>query len=210
MGTSTLDISEARKQFSQLDKRLREDRVIWITRHNKKAFAVVDTDLLQTVLETIEILSDPDAWKMLQDGLRDSGPAVCTTTMMSKASFSVEVRVHIRWTKTAKESLKGLPLKVRKGLLEKADELADGPDPRERCKPLTRPLQGYYRIVYSRYRAIFSVKEEKLADGDKLLHLEEIFIAAGIRRNWIRRISTAWHRNSWNPCFLIFRETLTR
>ncbi|MGW8256638.1 MAG: type II toxin-antitoxin system Phd/YefM family antitoxin [Thermoguttaceae bacterium] len=71
MGTSTLDISEARRQFSQLDKRLREDRVIWITRHNKKAFAVVDTDLLQTVLETIEILSDPDAFKMFQEGLRD-------------------------------------------------------------------------------------------------------------------------------------------
>jgi antitoxin YefM len=71
METSTLDISEARKQFTQLDKRLREDRVIWITRHNKKAFAVVDTDLLQTVLETIEILSDPDALRMLQEGLRD-------------------------------------------------------------------------------------------------------------------------------------------
>jgi antitoxin YefM len=71
MEPATLDISEARKQFSQLDKRLREDRVIWITRHNKKAFAVVDTELLQTVLETIEILSDPDALKMLQDGLRD-------------------------------------------------------------------------------------------------------------------------------------------
>jgi antitoxin YefM len=71
METSTLDISEARKQFSQLDKRLREDRVIWITRHNKKAFAVVDSDLLQTVLETIEILSDPDALKMLQDSLSD-------------------------------------------------------------------------------------------------------------------------------------------
>ncbi|MBN2217039.1 MAG: type II toxin-antitoxin system Phd/YefM family antitoxin [Pirellulales bacterium] len=71
MGTSTLDISEARRQFSQLDKRLREDRVIWITRHSKKAFAVVDTDLLQTVLETIEILSDPDALQMFQEGLRD-------------------------------------------------------------------------------------------------------------------------------------------
>jgi PHD/YefM family antitoxin component YafN of YafNO toxin-antitoxin module len=71
MGSTTLDISEARKQFSQLDKRLREDRVIWITRHNKKAFAVVDTDLLQTVLETIEILSDPEAFQMFQEGLRD-------------------------------------------------------------------------------------------------------------------------------------------
>jgi mRNA-degrading endonuclease RelE of RelBE toxin-antitoxin system len=94
----------------------------------------------------------------------------------------MEVRVHVRWTETAKESLKGLPLKVRKGLLEKADELAEGPDPREWCKPLAGPLQGYYRIVYSRYRAIFSVKEEKLANGDKLLHLEVIFIAAGIRK----------------------------
>jgi len=71
MGTSTLDISEARKQFSRLDERLREDRVIWITRHNKKAFAVVDTETLQTVLETIEILSDPEGLKMFQEGLRD-------------------------------------------------------------------------------------------------------------------------------------------
>jgi mRNA interferase RelE/StbE len=94
----------------------------------------------------------------------------------------VEVKVYVRWTKTAKDSLNGLPLKVRKGLLRKADELAEGPDPREWCKPLTGPLQGYYRIVYSRYRAIFSVKEERLANGDKLLHLEVVFIAAGIRK----------------------------
>lgn len=71
METSTLDISEARRDFTNLDKRLRENRVIWITRRNKRAFAVVDTDLLQTVLETIEILSDPDALTMLQEGLRD-------------------------------------------------------------------------------------------------------------------------------------------
>ena len=94
----------------------------------------------------------------------------------------MEVRVHVRWTKTAKESLKGLPLKVRKGLLVKADELTNGTDPREWCKPLTGPLQGYYRIVYSRYRAIFTVKEEILASGDKLLQLNVIFIAAGIRK----------------------------
>ena len=44
--------------------------------------------------------------------------------------------------------------------------------------------QGYYRIVYSRYRAIFSVKEEKLASGDKLLHLKVIFVVAGIRKEF--------------------------
>jgi len=71
MTTTTLDISEARKQFTTLDKRLREDQVIWITRRNKRAFAVVDTELLQTVLETIEILSDPDALAMLQQSMQD-------------------------------------------------------------------------------------------------------------------------------------------
>lgn len=99
----------------------------------------------------------------------------------------MEVRVNIRWTETAKESLKGLPLKVREGLLRKADGLTNGTDPREWCKPLTGPLQGYYRIVYSRYRAIFTVKEEMSASGDKLLHLNVIFIAAGIRKELDRK-----------------------
>ena len=94
----------------------------------------------------------------------------------------METKVRVRWTRTAKESLKGLPPRVREGLLKKADELTNGTDPREWCKPLTGPLQGYYRIVYSRYRAIFSVKEERLATGDQLLHLDVIFIAAGIRK----------------------------
>ena len=94
----------------------------------------------------------------------------------------MEVKVNVKWTKTAKESLKGLPPKVRNGLLKKADELTNGTDPRERCKPLTGPLQGYYRIVYSRYRAIFTVQEEELASGDKLLHLTVIFVVAGIRK----------------------------
>jgi PHD/YefM family antitoxin component YafN of YafNO toxin-antitoxin module len=71
MMTTTLDISAARKQFTNLDKRLRQDLVIWVTRRNKRAFAVVDTEMLQTVLETIEILSDPEALEMLQRSMQD-------------------------------------------------------------------------------------------------------------------------------------------
>ena len=97
-----------------------------------------------------------------------------------------EYRVSIQWTETAKESLRQLPKKVRRGILEKADRLADGGDPRDSCKPLTGPLQGYYRIVYSRYRAIFSVEEQRLADGGSVLHLTVLFIAAGIRREFDR------------------------
>jgi PHD/YefM family antitoxin component YafN of YafNO toxin-antitoxin module len=71
MTTESLDISEARRQFTSLDERLRKHQVIWVTRRNKKAFALIGTELLETVLETIEILSDPEALAMLQQGLQD-------------------------------------------------------------------------------------------------------------------------------------------
>jgi mRNA-degrading endonuclease RelE of RelBE toxin-antitoxin system len=98
----------------------------------------------------------------------------------------MEARTTIQWTHTAKESLKSLPPKVRKGLLDKADALLTCGDPRKCCKPLTGPLEGCYRIVYSRYRAIFTVVEERLDSGDVLLHLKVIFVAAGIRKEFDR------------------------
>jgi mRNA-degrading endonuclease RelE of RelBE toxin-antitoxin system len=85
----------------------------------------------------------------------------------------------MQWTETAKNALRKLPPKVRRGILNKADELLDG-DPRERAKPLKGP--GYYRIVYSRYRAVFSVEEERIASGDVLLHIKVLFVIAGIRK----------------------------
>lgn len=69
--STTLDISEARKQFSKLDQRLKNEPLIWVTRHNKRAFAVVDMELMETVLETLEILEDPKALQALQTSLAD-------------------------------------------------------------------------------------------------------------------------------------------
>ena len=67
----TLDISEARKQLNSIDERLKDERIIYITRHNKKAFAVVNLDYLSAVIETIEVLNDPEAMQMLQRSLED-------------------------------------------------------------------------------------------------------------------------------------------
>ena len=71
MAGAKLDISEARAQFSSLDKRLKDEHVIQILRHNKPAFAVIDIDYLESVLETLEILSDPDAMRQLEASLED-------------------------------------------------------------------------------------------------------------------------------------------
>ncbi len=71
MTQTTLDISEARTQISSLEQRLRDEQVIKITKHGKDAFAVVNLDYLEAVLETIEIMSDPESFKMFQQSLDD-------------------------------------------------------------------------------------------------------------------------------------------
>ena len=71
MSSATLDISEARSTLSTMVDRLRENNVIWITRHNKKAFAIVNHELMEALLETLEILRDPAALQLLQESLND-------------------------------------------------------------------------------------------------------------------------------------------
>jgi mRNA-degrading endonuclease RelE of RelBE toxin-antitoxin system len=93
----------------------------------------------------------------------------------------MKIRVRIQWTQTALEGLRQLPKKVQRGLLDKADELTQC-DPRAAHKPLTGPLAGCYRIIYGRYRAIYRVRKERMARGQTTLHLEVLFVAAGIRK----------------------------
>ena len=69
--TTTLDMTEARSQLAQMPERLRTDHVIWITKHGKKALAMVDPETMQTLIDTLEILKDPNAFRMLQESLED-------------------------------------------------------------------------------------------------------------------------------------------
>jgi mRNA-degrading endonuclease RelE of RelBE toxin-antitoxin system len=95
-------------------------------------------------------------------------------------------RVRILWTTTAKECLKALAPKVQRGLIEKADELEDCSDPKSAHKPLVGPLKGYYRITYSRYRAVYRVDEEPIANGDVLVTITVTFVACGKREEHSR------------------------
>jgi mRNA interferase RelE/StbE len=94
-------------------------------------------------------------------------------------------RVAIRWTATAREGLKRLPKKVARGLWEKVGQLRDC-DPREPGKPLTGPLQGFYRLAYSRYRAVYSVQVEK-APGETAVFFTVHCVVVGLRREGDRK-----------------------
>ncbi len=68
---ATMDISEIRRELHQLHKRLAHQHVVYVTRHKQPAFAVVATEYLEAVLETLEILADPEMAEMLRSSIRD-------------------------------------------------------------------------------------------------------------------------------------------
>jgi mRNA interferase RelE/StbE len=91
-------------------------------------------------------------------------------------------RLSIEWTQTAKAALAKLPHKVRRGLLDKANELKQATDPTTVHKRLAGPLSGYHRICYSRYRAIYCVDRQKLTGGAVIESIRILFVAAGVRK----------------------------
>jgi mRNA interferase RelE/StbE len=91
-------------------------------------------------------------------------------------------RVLIQWTETAKQGLASLPKKVRRGLLDKANELRRVSDPASVHKPLIGPLAGLHTIKYARYRAIYKVEKTKLPGGQVQERIVVMFVAAGIRK----------------------------
>jgi len=95
-------------------------------------------------------------------------------------------RVQVQWTETAAAMLGTLPLKVRRGILDKADQLL-GSDPRKAHKALVGEVSGYYSLKYSHYRALYSVDETPQSDGSTILVVTVTFVAAGNRKDGDKR-----------------------
>ena len=71
MATETIDISEARKNIAGLNELLEDEPVIWVTKRNKKVFAVVDKEWLEGVIETMEVMADTELLRELDRRLSD-------------------------------------------------------------------------------------------------------------------------------------------
>ena len=95
-------------------------------------------------------------------------------------------RVKVQWTRPARDALAKLPTKVRCMILDKTAALTDC-DPTAVHKRLAGPLRGYYSIKVSRYRALYCVHEETLANGDVLVYVRVVVVAVGIRKEGDRR-----------------------
>jgi len=67
---ATLTATQARNRFAELLKDA-EDEVVQITQHNKPAAAVMSWEIYESLLETLEILSDPEAMQKIEQGEKD-------------------------------------------------------------------------------------------------------------------------------------------
>jgi len=70
----SMPISEIRQELSGLVKTLNDDpgfNEIIATRNGKPVAALMDYDLYESLIETLEIYSDPDMVKKIREGIAD-------------------------------------------------------------------------------------------------------------------------------------------
>ena len=67
---ATLTATKARNNFADLLKEAETD-VVQITQHNKPAAAVMSWSFYESLVETLEILNDPETLDRLRQGERD-------------------------------------------------------------------------------------------------------------------------------------------
>ena len=66
-----ITITEARNRFMKLPDQAAKEQILAVTRRNKEVMAVMSWELYEGLLETIEVLSDPDLMKHVKEGLED-------------------------------------------------------------------------------------------------------------------------------------------
>ena len=66
-----ISITEARNKFLKLPDCAAKDQILAVTRRNKEVLAVMSWELYEGLLETIEVLSDPELTANLKKAMDD-------------------------------------------------------------------------------------------------------------------------------------------
>lgn len=65
-------ISEIREQITRLPERFdREPEAIAVTRHGKPVMAILPWELYESIIETLEVLGDPEQMAAFREGVRE-------------------------------------------------------------------------------------------------------------------------------------------
>lgn len=65
-----MSITETRRRITSLEEELSYEDTISVTNHGKEIFALLRWDTYESIAETLEILSDEDAYSELKAGIK--------------------------------------------------------------------------------------------------------------------------------------------
>jgi len=66
-----ITITEARNKFMKIPEQTAKDQILAVTRRNKEVMAVMSWELYEGLLETLEVLSDPELINQLKVAIED-------------------------------------------------------------------------------------------------------------------------------------------
>ena len=65
-----MSITETRRRITSLEEELSYEDTISVTNHGKEIFALLRWDTYESIAETLEILSDEEAYAGLKEGIK--------------------------------------------------------------------------------------------------------------------------------------------
>ena len=72
MPETTYSISEIREQIMRLPERFEEDpEAVTVTRHGKPVMAILPWELYESIMETLEVMGDPELMAAFRQGVKD-------------------------------------------------------------------------------------------------------------------------------------------
>ena len=90
--TKSMGMIDARKRLTSLPEEFAqapELGAVAVTRRGKPVLAVLSWDLYESLLETMEVMGDPDLMKSLRSGMRDAESGRLTTTAEVKRELGL-------------------------------------------------------------------------------------------------------------------------
>ena len=66
-----ITITEARNNFMKLPYKTADNQIIAVTRRNREVMAVMSWELYEGLLETVEILADPELMRNIKKGIEE-------------------------------------------------------------------------------------------------------------------------------------------
>lgn len=85
-----MNIAEARKKFTKLEDEFTDaEKIIRVTKHNKPILAVMPWEFYETLMETLEVITDKTLMSQLKISIKQLNTGKSVSWKKAKEEFSI-------------------------------------------------------------------------------------------------------------------------